>query len=168
MTSEQFAECTRFHDLAHRFADNAALNLMPFGLVLDQFGFTTRWREVFLNPLFNILFLDVKQPYEMSARFIFNVFGGLNQVMDLRHGHRAFTVKNGTRDTWHRVSALFPDRVHTDSPVVKVKRFTNDKGKPQVQLRFMNGDEKVFDHCVICCNGNVSEKLLADQSALEK
>ena len=80
MTKEQFDECTRFHDLAHRFADNPALNLVPFGLVMDQFGFTKRWREVFLNPLFNTLFLDVHQPYVMSARFIFNVFGGLNQV----------------------------------------------------------------------------------------
>lgn len=169
MTKDQFAECTRFHDLANRFAENAALNLIPFGWVMDQFGFAQKWRDVFLNPVFNILFLDVKQPYNMSARFIFNVFGGLNQVIDLRHGHRAFTVKNGTRDIWHRVTALFLERIHTNHAVMKVRRFTNKHGKAQVGLTFLTGgEEQIFDHCVMCCNGKVCEKLLTKESSLEK
>lgn len=168
MTKEQFEECTRFHELANRFAENPALNLVPFGILMNQFGFTQRWREVFLNPLFNILFLDVHQPYMMSARFIFNVFGGLNQVIDMRHGHRAYTVRDGTRDTWHRVAALFPDRVHYNAPVMKVTRFTTDEGKAQVSLKFLGGKEQVFDHVVMCCNAMVQSKLLQDQTAMEK
>ena len=79
------AEVDRFHGLCDRFADNATFNMVPFGLWLSWFGFARAWRAIYLDPALNILFLDTVASYNMSARFMFNVFGGRNKFIDLRH-----------------------------------------------------------------------------------
>jgi len=76
-------------------------------------GFSVEWREIYLSPLLNILFLDTKTMYKTSARFLCNIFGGKNKFMDLLDGQEAFTVEGGTRDTWERVRRCFPERVRT-------------------------------------------------------
>jgi len=169
MHPEGAAECDRFHALAERYWENPAFNLMPLGLVLDMFGFTSEWRDIYLSPLLQILFLDTKASYNMSSRFMFNVFGGPNKFMDLKVAAKAFTVKGGTRDTWNRVVAKFPERVHVGRGVGRLHRRTNQSGEAEVELEFDDGKREVFEHVILACSGKAADLLLGpDKPTLER
>jgi predicted NAD/FAD-binding protein len=147
-----------------RLSENPALNVFPFDKLLDMMSFSQKWRDIYLSPLLNILFLDTKHMYKTSARFMCNIFGGKNKIIDLLEGQEAFTVQGGTQDTWNRVRACFPERVKTDCGVAYVKRqppgtISGEEG-PTVLVVLEDGTHHVFDHVVLCLNGRAAALLL--------
>ena len=59
-----FVLCHLGHHLLQ--AANPALNIFPFDVLLDMFGFSKEWREIYLSPLLNILFLDTTTMYVVN------------------------------------------------------------------------------------------------------
>lgn len=165
MDPEGHRECTRFHELADHYWENAAFNVVPFGTVLGAFGFAKEWRKIYLDPMLILLFLDTSTSYNMSARFMFNVFGGKNKFVDLRRAHRCFTVKQGTVETWKRIMAFFPERVRIGCGVERVRRLKDVNGKPIVAIETTAGETLEFDHVVFCCGAKGAEAMLGEEKS---
>eukprot|EP01062_Namystynia_karyoxenos_P055904 TRINITY_DN46913_c0_g1_i1.p1 TRINITY_DN46913_c0_g1~~TRINITY_DN46913_c0_g1_i1.p1 ORF type:complete len:634 (+),score=203.85 TRINITY_DN46913_c0_g1_i1:75-1976(+) len=165
------AECDRFHAICERWWQNPAFNLIPFGWVLNAYGFSQEFRDLYVTPTLITLFISRQGLYGMSARFMFNMFGGPFKFVDLRHGWRCFTVAQGTQPGWiHRLAAGFKDRCRCRARVSAVRR-VKEGGKNRVIVEWDSPDGKrseTFDHVLLACGGKVAGSLVKEQSALER
>jgi predicted NAD/FAD-binding protein len=161
------AECERFHALAERMVENSAFNIVPFGLVLAQYGFTEDWKELVMTPTLITLFISPNGLYTMSARFMFNMFAGKNKFVDLRSAWKVLTVHNGTFSLWAKICSEFEDRVRVSTPVRELHRLTGGNGQNHVMV-VTDGDRHVYDHVLIACGAKVANSIVQDKSYLEK
>merc|ERR1711991_615847 len=142
------AECDRFHDLAERFVENSAFNIVPFGTVLSQYGFSEKWKDLVMTPTLITLFISPNGLYSMSSRFMFNMFAGKNKFVDLRRAWKVLTLHNGTFSLWAKICGDFAERVQVSTPVREIQRMSGYDGKNHVMV-VTDEDRIVFDHVLI-------------------
>ena len=161
------AECDRFHDLAERFVENSAFNIVPFGTVLSQYGFSEEWKELVMTPTLITLFISPNGLYTMSSRFMFNMFAGKNKFVDLRRAWKVLTIHNGTFSLWAKICSDFAERIQVSTPVREVHRLSGYDGNSHVMV-VTDEDRIVFDHVLIACGAKVANSLVQNKSYLEK
>lgn len=160
------AECIRFHALAERFSENCAFNAVPFGVVLNQYGFSEEFRRVVMTPTLITLFISEESIYGMSCRFMFNMFGGKNKFVDLIHSWKVMTVHSGTFTLWAHIVKEFADKVRANTPVTEVRRVTERDGSQRVIIVTENGQE-MYDQVLLAVSAKVANSIVQHKSRLE-
>jgi predicted NAD/FAD-binding protein len=99
-------------------------------------------------------------PLQFFVRFFHN-----HGLLNVRNRPQWRVIEGGSREYLKPLMAGFADKVHTDSPVVGVRRLAGGDG---VELTLEGGRVERFDQVVLACHSDKALALLQDPSHAER
>lgn len=159
-------ELLRFHALAAEGYNDERLNLVPFGWWLWWHGFDEDFQRRYLTPIMTVLFITDRGLYQVTTRFMLNMFEGPTKWLDYRINAPAWTIQGGSSAYYRAMTAALDGRIRLVSPVTAVSREAG--GKVRVRARSGAGEqEEVYDAVVFGVHADVARRLLTDATWLE-
>jgi predicted NAD/FAD-binding protein len=160
-------ELLRFHALAEAGYADESLNLVPFGWWLWWHGFDEDFRRRYLTPIMTVLFITDRGLYQVTTRFMLNMFAGPTRWLDYRINAPAWTVQGGSSAYYRAMTEALAGRIRLVTPVTSVTR--EPGGKVRVRAQGVGGaEESVYDAVVFGVHSDVALRLLTDATLIER
>jgi predicted NAD/FAD-binding protein len=141
-------------------------------LTLEQFLARGRYGRTFIDehlmPMAGAIWSGrPDRMREFPALFLIRFFAnhGFLQVSD-RPPWRV--IVGGSRAYLGPLTRSYAQRIHRSTPIVELRRETDDLGQLEVRLRTAAGAEQRYDRVVLACHSDQARALLADATERER
>lgn len=156
----------RFHvDIEGVDVDSLWVQLLPFGIWLDDHGYDEDFRQRYLTPLLSTLFITKTGLYAQSTAFMAAMFNE-NKWLDLYHAHPAWVVKGSSRAYYDALQVHLGDpdgngKILYSTPVRSVTKLGNSDSRGKIKIVTVAGETAYYDGVVFGVAANVAKDLLA-------
>jgi len=148
--------CTRLYQ------DNCIPADQTLGDYLQLHGYSDRFVHFYILPMVSAIWssaidISAAMPLEFFVRFFHN-----HGLLTVTQQPQWYTVKGGSKEYLQPLTENFKQHIHTNCPVISVKRDANT-----VVVSTLAFGEQLFDEVIFACHSDQALKLLADPSPAE-
>lgn len=118
--------------------------------------------EHFIIPMGDAIWSANPMQFEdFPARYFVEFFHN-HGILRIRNQPQWLVVKGGSREYIKPLTQPYRDRIHLNSPVIKIHRYPD-----HVKVGTANGGNETFDHVVVATHSNQALTMLADPTEAE-
>jgi len=158
-------QLNRFNNEAEAALNDPQWEKMTLREYVEARGYGQDFLDRYLVPMASSVWSTPRQrmlefPAHTLLRFWFN-----HGFLGLSGQHQWRTVDGGSREYVKKLTRSFADQIHTETPVVSVRR---SDGGVELETAGKNGGKHRFDHVILAAHADQSLRMLKDPTALEK
>jgi len=153
------ADITRFHRRGSALLRSPESNDGSLGEFLRSEGFSARFVDHYVVPMGAAIWsADPARFLDFPARTFLRFFDN-HGLLDPREAPQWRVVKGGSRSYVDALTASMPSRIHTQCPVLSLRREAD-----AVRVLLRDATSLRFDHVVVACHSDQALRLLEDAS----